>query len=55
MNICLMSYINSATEETLPMREKTELYQSRHNDVILKDKYFQKAKNANSSKLSKTR
>ena len=36
MNDCLISCINSATEETLPVREKTRLYQPWHGDIILK-------------------
>ena len=35
INDCLISSINSATEETLPMQEKTRFYQPWHDDIIL--------------------
>ena len=58
MNDRLISSINSATEETLPVREKTRLYQPWHDDIILKELYDLKdrqiAQNANSNELSKT-
>ena len=34
MNDGLISSINSATEETLPVQEKSPLYQSWHDDII---------------------
>ena len=37
MNNRIISYINSTTEETLPMRAKTRLYQLWHDDIILKE------------------
>ena len=59
MNDHLISSINSATEETLQMREKTRLYQPWHNDIMLKElddlKDQQIAQNASSNELSKTR
>ena len=58
MNDHLISSINSATEETLPIREKTPLYQPWHDDIISKELYdlkdLQIVQNANSNKLSKT-
>ena len=59
MNDSLISSINSTTEETLPLREKTRLYQSWHDDRISKELYDLKdqqiPQNANSNELSKTR
>ena len=58
MNDWLISSLNSATEETLPMQEKTRLYQPWHDDIILKELYDLKdqqiAQNPNSHELSKT-
>ena len=48
MNDRLISSINSATEETLPLREKTWLYQPWHDDVILKEPYDLKDRKINS-------
>ena len=36
-NNCLISSINSTTEETLPLWENSRLYQSWHDDIILKE------------------
>ena len=59
MNHCLISSVNSPTEKTLPMREKTRLYQAWYDDIILKElhdlKDQQIAQNTNSNELSKTR
>ena len=59
MNDRLISSINSATEYTISMQEKTRLYQPWHDDIILKElfdlKVQQMAQNANSNELSKTR
>ena len=59
MNDRLISSTNSTTEETLPVREKTRLYQPWHDDIKLKElhdlKDQQIVQNANSNELLKTR
>ena len=56
MNDGLISSINSATEETLPVQEKSPLYQSWHDDIIWKELHDMKdqqiPQNANSIKNS---
>ena len=58
-NEYLIFFINSATEETIPMQEKTPLYYPWHDDIIIKElsnlKDQKTAQNINSNELSKTR
>ena len=59
MNHRLISSVNSATEKTLPMQEKTRLYQAWYDDIMLKElhdlKDQQIAQNTNSNELSRSR
>ena len=56
MNDRLVSSINFATEEALPMGEKARLQHPWHGDIILKELYDLKdqqfAQNVNSNELS---
>ena len=59
MNDRLISSINSATEETMSVQEKTLFYLRWHDYIILKERYDLKdqqiAQNFNSNELSKAR